>query len=309
MIWPTRTSRSRGSSERPADGEVAAVGSPVGSLAGKTAGSPTAAWSDGPGGPGLAHGWPLIVLAALYLAGFALVVRTLVTLGDESLLPWYLGLFALFLVLFTLVWVTPRPHPVLLHVIFVVQCSTILALLALDPKVDYVTALFVALSYQAAIVFNGRARWTWVGGLVALIGVSLMVFHGPAEGLGLGLSTMAVALAFAALAVASQDIEEARVESLEMVAELEATNHQLEKYAAEVSELAAVEERNRLARELHDSVSQSMFGIQLATRSVQIMLEKEPEAVPAQLAQLQELTQEALVRMRGLISELRPKAE
>ena len=269
------------------------------------AGSPV----DGPAGPGLLHGWLWVVLVALYLLGLALAARTLFAVEDDGLLPWYLALFAVFFVLFTLVWVKPRMHPLLLHLILVIQCGAILVLLALDPELDYVTAFLVLLSYQAAVVFAGRVRWIWAAVLVALIGVSLMVFYGPAEGLGLGLTAMAVALAFAALAVASQDIEEARVESREMVAELEATNRQLEKYAAEVSELAAVEERNRLARELHDSVSQSMFGIQLATRSAQIMLEKQPEAVPAQLAQLRELTQEALVRMRGLISELRPKAE
>jgi signal transduction histidine kinase len=51
-----------------------------------------------------------------------------------------------------------------------------------------------------------------------------------------------------------------------------------------------------------------MFSILLATRSAQIMQQKEPDGVSAQLEQLQELTQEALVRMRGFIAELRPKA-
>ena len=90
--------------------------------------------------------------------------------------------------------------------------------------------------------------------------------------------------------------------------ELEETHRRLKKYAAEVEDLAVLEERNRLARELHDSVSQAMFGIQLATRSAQILRKKDPEAVPAQLEQLQTLTHEALARMRGFISELRPKS-
>ena len=94
-----------------------------------------------------------------------------------------------------------------------------------------------------------------------------------------------------------------------MLSDLEATNEQLKEYAAEVEELAAVEERNRLARELHDSVSQAMFGIVLATRSAQIMRERDPAGVPAQLERLQVLTQDALARMRGFISELRPKPE
>jgi signal transduction histidine kinase len=74
-----------------------------------------------------------------------------------------------------------------------------------------------------------------------------------------------------------------------------------------VEELAAMEERNRLARELHDSVSQTMFSLLLATRSAQILLERDPVRVRPQLEQLQELTQSALAQMRSLIAELRPK--
>ena len=117
---------------------------------------------------------------------------------------------------------------------------------------------------------------------------------------------MAVTVAFPALALASRDIENSRAESREMVAELQTTNERLRAYAAEVEELAVIEERNRLARELHDSVSQAMFSVQLATRSAQIMLQKDPQAVEAQLEQLQTLTHDALARMRGFISELRP---
>jgi len=134
-----------------------------------------------------------------------------------------------------------------------------------------------------------------------------MVALGPFRGLGLAMTTMAVAIAFPALAVASREIELARADSQKMVADLEATHQRLEEYAAQADELAVMEERNRLARELLDSVSQAMFSILLATRSAQIMQQKDPDGVPAQLEQLQALTQEALVRMRGFIAELRPK--
>ena len=95
-----------------------------------------------------------------------------------------------------------------------------------------------------------------------------------------------------------------------MVLELESGQRgACREYATEVEDLAVRQERNRLARELHDSVSQALFGIQLAARSAQIMRAKEPDALPAQLEQLQELTQDALVRMRGFIAELRPKVD
>ena len=279
MIWQTR-SKMGGNSAKPPGGRVAL--SPL-------------------------RGWLWVMLIALYVASFAIMGRLLVTIEDFGLLPWYLALLAVFLLLFSVIWVRPGMAPHLLHLVLATQCLVILGLLALEPEFDFVTSLFVPLAYQAALVFSGRARWIWTGSLVVLIGASLMVALGPFRGLGLAMTTMAVAIAFPALAVASREIELARADSQKMVADLEATHQRLEEYAAQADELAVMEERNRLARELLDSVSQAMFSILLATRSAQIMQQKDPDGVPAQLEQLQALTQEALVRMRGFIAELRPK--
>lgn len=81
---------------------------------------------------------------------------------------------------------------------------------------------------------------------------------------------------------------------------------------AEAEERLAIEERHRLARDLHDSVSQALFSITLETRAAQLALEKEgtprPPDLGERLARLQELTKGALAEMRGLIFELRPDA-
>ncbi len=94
-----------------------------------------------------------------------------------------------------------------------------------------------------------------------------------------------------------------------MLVELQETHRQLESYAGHVQELAAIQERERLARELHDSVSQTLFSIIFNTRSAQMMLEREPARLKPQLELLQRLTQNALAEMRGLIAKLRPARE
>ncbi len=213
-----------------------------------------------------------------------------------------------FFALFTFVWARRDIRPVWLHLTLVVQCLVVLGLLFLEPEADSATVFFALLSYQAAVVFTGRVRWLWVGVLVALIAGSLMVASGAAGRPGIGPHQHGLRPGLPGLAVASQEIEAARARSRRMVDELEQTHEQLERHAAEVEELSVLEERNRLARELHDSVSQAMFGVLLATRSAQIMLDKDPQAVPAQIEGLQGLTQDALARMRGFISELRPKS-
>ena len=70
--------------------------------------------------------------------------------------------------------------------------------------------------------------------------------------------------------------------------------------------LAIVEERNRLARELHDSVTQTIFSMTLASESARILLERDPSRVPARLDRLHELAQSALTEIRSLIFQLRP---
>jgi signal transduction histidine kinase len=252
--------------------------------------------------------WPRVVLVVIFLAGIALAARLLISVEDSARLPWYVTLLVAFFALFSLVWVLPSRYPRLLHCIFLVQSATVLALLALGPEFDYVTGLFVLLAYQAAMVFRGWSRRLWIVAPIVLIGASLMVFAGPLEGLGLALTTMAIGMAMAALAVAGQEIEAAKSESDRMLAQLERTNAELKRRAAQADELAALQERNRLARKLHDSVSQAVFGILLTVRSAQVMRLTEPEGVQEQLALLQELTREALARMRAFIADLRPKS-
>jgi signal transduction histidine kinase len=71
-------------------------------------------------------------------------------------------------------------------------------------------------------------------------------------------------------------------------------------------ELNIVEERNRLARELHDSVSQKLFGIVLTAEAATTLLGRDTAAAGEQVARLGELAHEALTELRELIFELRP---
>jgi PAS domain S-box-containing protein len=74
----------------------------------------------------------------------------------------------------------------------------------------------------------------------------------------------------------------------------------------QAGELAAGEERAHLARELHDSVTQALFSMTLISRSIEMLLDRDPDAARGQLGQLRDLQREALAEMRALIFELRP---
>ena len=73
-------------------------------------------------------------------------------------------------------------------------------------------------------------------------------------------------------------------------------------------ELSIVEERNRLARELHDSVVQKLFGVVLAAESAATLLERDPGDAQTQVERLGELAQDAIAELRAIVLQLRPVA-
>ena len=73
-------------------------------------------------------------------------------------------------------------------------------------------------------------------------------------------------------------------------------------------ELSIVEERNRLARELHDSLVQKLFGVVLAAQSAATLLERDSGEARVQVDRLGDLAQEAIAELRSLVFQLRPAA-
>lgn len=99
----------------------------------------------------------------------------------------------------------------------------------------------------------------------------------------------------------AEQLEE-HVRALRLLAE---RNAQL---AEQAGALATVEERNRLARELHDSVSQELFSLTMLAGAARRTLERSPDLAAEQLAEIQESAQRALHETRGMIFALRPAA-
>ena len=74
----------------------------------------------------------------------------------------------------------------------------------------------------------------------------------------------------------------------------------------QAQELAVLEERQRLARDLHDSVSQALFGVVMATHSALTNWEKRPALARERVEAGNQIAKAAQAEMRALIFELRP---
>ena len=97
--------------------------------------------------------------------------------------------------------------------------------------------------------------------------------------------------------------DEALIELLASHAAIAITNARLYERSRELS---IISERNRLALELHDVVSQKLFSVMLTAEAAAAQIDRDPEAARAQLERTRELARESLDELRSLILGLRP---
>ncbi|WP_420630617.1 histidine kinase [Candidatus Leptofilum sp.] len=83
---------------------------------------------------------------------------------------------------------------------------------------------------------------------------------------------------------------------------------QLQNLVQTRAELATLEERNRLARDLHDSVKQQVFATAMQLGAAQTMLESDLATAKTHLQEAEQLARQAQQELTGLIQELRPAA-
>ncbi len=77
---------------------------------------------------------------------------------------------------------------------------------------------------------------------------------------------------------------------------------------SQIRSIAALEERQRLARELHDSVSQALYGIGLGARTARTQLDRDYTQAAEPLDYVLQLAEAGMAEMRALIFELRPES-
>src|SRR6185369_12887105 len=82
-------------------------------------------------------------------------------------------------------------------------------------------------------------------------------------------------------------------------------NQQLRDHAAQVEELASTKERNRLAREIHDSLGHYLTVVNVQIGAAQAILEQDRPRALDHLSKAQALTQEGLAEVRHSVAALR----
>jgi signal transduction histidine kinase len=109
-------------------------------------------------------------------------------------------------------------------------------------------------------------------------------------------------LVFTQIAVSA---EKARVQVERLAEQLTEANRKLGEYAVQAEELAATRERNRLAREIHDSVGHYLTVVHVQLEAARTMLDRDATQALDALRKAQSLTQEGLREIRCSVAALR----
>jgi len=242
-------------------------------------------------------GWLLFATAAL---------RALIFYGGKPVFPAAIALFTGYGLLYAAEpFLSPRFRWFRL-VYFPVQTGMVLILSNLRPYLDVTCQLYIALGVQALHAYSRRWAIAWLILLATLLSATEVVGVGWGEGLALSLTMLGGGFFLISYELLYGRTQADQAESRALLTELQEAHRDLQTHAGQVEELIAARERNRLARELHDSVSQTIFSVSLTSQAARLLLERDPARVPALLDRLEGMTGSALAQLRSLIAELHP---
>jgi signal transduction histidine kinase len=190
-------------------------------------------------------------------------------------------------------------------VFFTVQCSLILGIgLVLGTGGAWLIGL--PLTGFAVEMLPPRQRWAVYVAVVA----SVVLPHGLRHATWLSaLVNVAPASAgvffVAVFAQMRLNEQQARERAEQLMADLERANVQLAAYATQAEELAMTQERNRLAREIHDNLGHTLTIVNVQIEAAKVVMDSDPARALDAMNKAQELAQKGLSRVRESVAALR----
>jgi NarL family two-component system sensor histidine kinase YdfH len=221
----------------------------------------------------------LLIFTGLTLAHIWLHWQLGRIVDQSRKLSWYIllqGVLAFGILLFT-------NNPLMSNVLFMILIGEAIGVFGLTRKGLVAAAYFWALLTLSQVIFSG---WD-TAGIILLGTIPMSVF----------------VILFVGLYMRQN---EARQEAQTLAAQLEAADNQLAEYAVQVEKLTLSAERQRIARELHDTLSQGLTGLVLQLEAVKAHLQAgQDERAYAIIIQSLARARSTLANSRNAIDDLR----
>ncbi len=186
-----------------------------------------------------------------------------------------------------------------------IQTLLVISVLALPPHHEFIVIFFFILSAEASTLQPGKTGYLWIllftlittGAFILLLGLQPAIYSVPIYAGGY--------FFFGAFAASTARAEAAREESQSLLEDLSKAHIKLQAYSAQAEELAVSEERNRLAREMHDTLGHRLTVAIVQLEGAGRLVDKEPQRAQEMVATVKEQMRAALSELRQAVATLR----
>ncbi|MFL7792257.1 MAG: histidine kinase [Anaerolineae bacterium] len=250
-----------------------------------------------------------IMMTAAYVTTAAVYAVTLLSNPDLRQPAIWIPLTVLFAAFTLAIYLDlPGTAPLWQHAGFLaLKVGLIFAILLVGRGYGYLPILYFIVVPMAYFTLP---FWQ-ANGIAALSMLSLLVAFALTASTNLGTTLISCLpyiggmLFFAGLTTALIRQREERQRAERLLAELEDAHRQLQEYATQVKTLAVAEERNRLAREIHDSLGHYLTAITMQLQAAGKLVTEQPERAAESIAKAEEMARESLAEVRRSVAALR----
>ncbi|MBN1311404.1 MAG: sensor histidine kinase [Anaerolineae bacterium] len=197
----------------------------------------------------------------------------------------------------------------LANLVIALQTGLVIALVETTQAGFSFIVLFFILSVTVMLYNPLRPGILWLGSFTLLTGWFVFQQEGPSGGLQAMATYAGGYLFFGILTNALTQARLTQRQNALLLGELQAKNRQLEAYAARVETLTVVEERNRLAREVHDTIGHRLTTASVQLEGAQRLVPSEPERAVSMIGASRQQVREALQDLRHIVGRLRDPVE
>lgn len=246
--------------------------------------------------------------AAAFVTFFAVVLGTITSLTDardRSIVLVGVIPFAILLVFFLRL----EERPLWMHGYMLLQSAIVMILILMVPEAaNNLQTLFFILSAQSMLFLPIVPAALWLVALSILTVGGYWLVVGTTNLFSM-FSSIGGYLFFGTFGAALRQANASRQESQRLLVELKEANAQLVAYNQQVQQLAVAEERNRLAREMHDALGHRLTVAVVQLEGAQRLIPTDPERAAGIVGTMRAQLKTALAELRQTVSTLRQPGE
>lgn len=244
-----------------------------------------------------------LMMVAFWLGG------VLVTL-TENITPAQRGILFATLILFAILWMIGiRQELSEKHIYLILGLQTIIVTAA-SLTVGLINILYLPICLLAILQISPRRGLQWTGLLILLnVGIQFIDDGFNLSALRDSIINGGILYFIATFAVTLLRADAAQNETQQVLDELQDAHRQLQTYAAQVEELAVAEERNRLSREVHDTLGHRLTVSIVQLEGAERLVARQPDRATEKIVTVRQQLDEGLGELRRTVAMLRAPSE